>query len=98
MVDFGKTLKDLRIKSGLSQKQLAEQLGVTKSVISYYELQARYPSPDVLIKLAGLFHVSTDYLLGIEKQRLLDISDLEEEEIHMLQHVISVLRKKKSTL
>ena len=50
MVDFGTNLKNLRIREGLTQQQLADRLGVTKSVISYYELQERYPSPEVLTK------------------------------------------------
>ncbi len=94
MVDFGRKLKELRIQAGLSQKQLAERVKVTKSVISYYELQERYPSPEILIKLANIFHVSTDFLLGIEKQQTLDISGLDEEDIRLLQHTISVLRNK----
>ena len=94
MVDFGRKLKELRIQAGLSQKQLAERVKVTKSVISYYELQERYPSPEILIKLANIFHVSTDFLLGIEKQQTLDISGLDEEDIRLLQHTISVLHNK----
>ena len=94
MVDFGRKLKELRIQAGLSQKQLAERVKVTKSVISYYELQERYPSPEILIKLANIFQVSTDFLLGIEKQQTLDISGLDEEDIRLLQHTISVLRNK----
>ncbi len=94
MVDFGRKLKELRIQEGLSQKQLAERVKVTKSVISYYELQERYPSPEILIKLANIFHVSTNFLLGIEKQQTLDISGLDEEDIRLLQHTISVLRNK----
>lgn len=94
MVDFGRKLKELRIQAGLSQKQLAERVKVTKSVISYYELQERYPSSEILIKLANIFHVSTDFLLGIEKQQTLDISGLDEEDIRLLQHTISVLRNK----
>lgn len=94
MVDFGRKLKELRIQAGLTQKQLAERVKVTKSVISYYELQERYPSPEMLIKLANIFHVSTDFLLGIEKQQTLDISDLNEEDISLLHHTISVLRNK----
>ena len=66
MVDFGKILKELRKSAGLSQQTLAEKLGVTKSLISYYELQERSPSPEMLIKLTKLFHVSADYLLGID--------------------------------
>lgn len=95
MVDFGKRLKELRLQAGLTQKQLGDQIGVTKSVVSYYELQERYPSPDVLIKLAGVFRVTTDFLLGMDNQQMLDISDLDEEDICLLQHVLSVLRNKK---
>lgn len=69
MVDFGRKLKELRIQAGLSQKQLTEQVKVTKSVISYYELQERYPSPEILIKLANIFHVSTDFLLGMKNSK-----------------------------
>ena len=94
MVDFARKLKELRIQAGLSQKQLAEQVKVTKSVISYYELQERYPSPEILIKLANIFRVSTDFLLGIVKQQTLDISGLDEEDIRLLQYTISVLRNK----
>ena len=36
-LNFGKILKELRLKSGLTQKQLAAQMGVTKSLISFYE-------------------------------------------------------------
>lgn len=95
MVDFGTRLKSLRTQMGLTQKQLAERLGVTKSVVSYYELQERYPSPEILGKLARIFHVSTDYLLGVEMSQYLDISDLDDEDKLLLQHTVSVLRGKK---
>lgn len=73
-MDFGMKLKKLRTNAGLTQKQSAAQIGVTKSVISFYELQEHTPSPTVLIKLAAIFHVSTDYLLGIEKEKSLDVT------------------------
>ena len=97
MVDFSKKLKELRMQAGITQKELAERLGVTKSVVSYYELSERNPSPEVLIKLAGIFHVTTDYLLGIEKksESLLDISGLSDADIELLQHTIDTLKKKK---
>lgn len=96
MVEFGYILKDLRQKAGMTQKQLAEKLGVTSSVISYYELSERNPSPEVIIKLAGIFHVSADYLLGIEHtdRKTLDISGLDYEDISVLQHMADVLRSK----
>lgn len=94
MVDFGNVLKKLRQQEGLTQQQLANKLGVTKSVISYYELQERYPSPDVLTKLAQVFHVSTDYLLGIEKGEVIDLSGLDEEDIVTVKRLVTSLKNK----
>lgn len=94
MVDFGKTLKELRLNAGLTQQQLAAQLGVTKTVVSYYELHTRTPSPEILVKLAAIFHVSSDYLLGIEKDRTIDVSGLDEQEITILITLVELLRKK----
>ncbi|MBR6577367.1 MAG: helix-turn-helix transcriptional regulator [Clostridia bacterium] len=94
MVDFGNTLKKLRLQAGLTQQQLADKLRVTKSVISYYELQERYPSPEVLMKLAAIFHVSTDYLLGIDHSNTLDLTGLTEEDIVILRQLIELLKLK----
>lgn len=68
-VDFGQRLKELRVQAGMTQLQLAQRMGVTKSVVSFYELQERTPSPDILVKLSGIFKVSTDYLLGLTPER-----------------------------
>ena len=96
MVNFGIRLKELRTQAGLTQKALGDRIKVTKSVISYYELQERYPSPEILIKLADVFRVSTDYLLDLEKKQSIDVSDLDEDEIQLLQHTIRLLRSKKN--
>ena len=96
MVDFGVTLKKLRLQEGLTQQQLADRLGVTKSVVSYYELQERYPSPEVLTKLASVFHVTTDFLLGLERNLTLDLSGLEEEDIITVKRLVASLRNKNS--
>ena len=92
--DFGSKLKELRQNAGLTQKQLAEQIGITKSVVSFYELRERTPSPDILVKLASVFHVSTDYLLGIEKGKTLDISGLDTEDEKIVRMMVEQLRKK----
>ena len=74
MVDFGNTLKTLRLREDMTQAQLAQKLGLTKSVISAYETGLRLPSYDVLIHVSKIFKVSTDYLLGVESQHDLDLS------------------------
>lgn len=95
MVDFGERLKELRKNAGLTQLQLAEKIWVTKATISYYEQSERNPSPEILKKLADVFHVTTDYLLGIEsKQQFLDVSDLPAEDIELLESIVNNLRKK----
>lgn len=78
----------------MTQQQLAAQIGVSKSVISYYELQERIPSPEILLKLASVFHVSTDYLLGVSNDKVLDVSGLDEEDMAVLSSMVSLLRKK----
>ena len=55
MIEFGNTLKALRIQNNMTQAQLAQQLGLTKSVISAYETGLRMPSYDVLILIASPF-------------------------------------------
>lgn len=94
IVDFGSTLKELRLQAGLTQKQLAVRMNITKSVVSYYELGERCPSPEVLTKIAAIFHVSTDYLLGIEKSPTIDISGLDEEDICVIRLMVERLRLK----
>lgn len=93
-MDFGNRLKQLRLQAGLTQKQLAEQIGVTKSVVSFYELRERTPSPEVLIKFSSIFHVSTDYLLGIERGKSLDITGLDSEEAKVVRLMVETLRRK----
>lgn len=94
IVDFGTRLKNLRKQAGLTQQQLATQLGITKSVVSFYELQERSPSPEVLIKLTTIFHVSADYLLGLDTRETIDVSDLDEEDICAVRSIVERLRKK----
>ena len=62
-MNFGVRLKKIHKNKHLTQQQLADRLGVAKSVVSYYETGDRFPSYDVLIKIARTFHVTTDYLL-----------------------------------
>lgn len=93
-MDFGTRLKILRKQAGLTQQQLATQLGITKSVVSFYELQERSPSPEVLIKLASIFHVSADYLLGLDARETIDVSDLDEKGIQAVRTIVERLRAK----
>ena len=93
MVDFGNTLKPLRLKENMTQAQLAKKIGVTKSVISAYETGLRLPSYDILISIAKIFNVSTDYLLGVENKQDIDLSGLSDDEIVALKNLIIAMKK-----
>lgn len=92
MVNFGNTLKTLRLRDSLTQAQLAQKLQLTKSVISAYETGLRLPSYDVLIQIAKIFNVSTDYLLGLERKYELDLSGLTQPEIDALLNLIRAMK------
>lgn len=95
MVEFGKKIRQLRKEKNLTQKQLAALIGVKNSVISFYEVGDRFPSPEVIRKLAIALHVSTDYLLGIEKNETVDVSGLDEKEKSLIRALVDTLRDNK---
>ena len=78
----------------MTQESLAKRIGVSKSVISYYELGERAPSPEVLLSFAKIFGTSTDYLLGYERNAVIDTSDLTPEDIRLLVTMAEYLRSK----
>lgn len=92
MVNMGEKLKSLRLQQNLTQKQIAERIGMAVSAVSAYESGTRNPSYDVLIKLARIYHVSADYLLGIENKQEIDISGLTPEEVDALMNLIRAMK------
>ena len=64
MGDFPNVFKSLRIKSGLTQQQMAEKLGLSRSTIGMYENGEREPSFEILEHIADLFNVDMNYLIG----------------------------------
>lgn len=91
---FGDILKQLRTSRKMSQKELAERINIAKSVISFYESGDRMPSYEVLIKIARIFNVTTDYLLDIERGRMIDVSELTENDVAAVTTVIEALKNK----
>lgn len=92
---MGSKLKSLRLEKKLTQKQVADRIGLAISAVSSYESGSRYPSYDVLVKLARIFHVSTDYLLGMTDKRNLDVSGLCDDEVELISQLVDMLRRKK---
>ena len=89
------TIKTLRKKNNLSQSSLAKKLNVTRSSVNAWEMGISVPSTALIVKLAKLFQVSTDYLLGIKESATLDISALNEKEIMILYELIGYFKSLK---
>ena len=73
-------LKELRIKKGVLQSDVAEYIGVNNSTYAYYERGTHNPTPETLCKLADFFGVTVDELLGRTPQ-LFDDARIERPEI-----------------
>lgn len=94
MVELADKIKRLRKQKNLTQKQLAEMIGVKNTIISFYEVGDRIPSPEIIVKLASVLHVSTDYLLGLDKKESIDVSDLKESDRDLIRSLFDSLREK----
>ncbi len=91
--DIGAKLKQLRIQRNMSQISLAKQLGVSKSVISSYENEVHLPPYDVLLQIARLFGVSTDYLLGAANNRAINVDGLTDRQIDAITMIVNELKE-----
>ena len=66
-MNVGETIKSLRIEKGMSQTELASLLFTSQDTISLWERNKSLPDVKSVIKMASIFNVSTDYILGVEK-------------------------------
>ena len=88
-------LQKLRNDRNLSQKAVADALGISAAVVSNYESGSRTPSLEMLTSLASFYKCSTDYLLGFEKpapQKTIDVSSLTPEQTTLLEAFIASLK------
>lgn len=67
---FNENLKKARLQKGLSQKELAEEIGVAKSTYSLYESGNREPNVQTIKKISDTLSVSADELLGINDEQV----------------------------
>ena len=66
---IGAQIKQLRLAAGMTQRELAQRINVGNTTLSQYESGARVPSDEVKLKIAMVFGVSVDYLLGATDSR-----------------------------
>ncbi len=85
---LGDVIRKLRMESGKSQVSMAKSLGVTKQCISNWENNNIQPSIDMLLKIADYFSVSTDFLLGINNRKYLNVTGLSDSQIFHIKQII----------
>lgn len=89
---FGIKLKELRNSHGLTQIQLAKELGVSKQCVSNWENDNILPSIDMLIRISQYFYVSCDFLLELDDKVYLDVSDITLSQRAIIQKLIQEFR------
>ncbi|MDE6705622.1 MAG: helix-turn-helix domain-containing protein [Treponemataceae bacterium] len=86
---LGEQIKKLRTNKRLSQIELADKLCVTKQSVSNWENENIMPSIEMLIRIAEIFGVTTDFLLGLSEKHTLNTDGLTELQIAHIQTLIN---------
>jgi transcriptional regulator with XRE-family HTH domain len=87
-------IKELRERNHFSQTEIARVLGITRSSVNAWELGISIPSTKYVIELAHIFSVSTDYILEVGHEAVLDLSGLDEESIRVLTDMACYMRNR----
>ena len=83
-------IHDLRERSGLTQSDLAIQLGMTRSGVNAWEMGISKPS---LVILSRILHTTTDYLLGNNNEETIVINDFTPEEKEMVMRMVHYIEE-----
>ena len=88
MLEFGERLRALRKEKGYTQKVIAEKMNVSQNTVVRWENNYKFPTQNNLIQLSRIFHVSLDYLVGIERKRTIVVEQLTQEQITVLNTLV----------
>lgn len=77
-------IKTLRESVGVSQSALAKKIGVTRAAVNAWEMGLSVPTAQYIVELAQFFHVSADYILGLEKKEAMYVDALSHKEKQIL--------------
>ena len=91
-------IKNLRTAHGYSQVEFARLVGVTKQCVSNWENDNVVPSVEMLVKIADVFGVTTDYVLGRSASTQIDASGLTTEQIGHIMLLIKDLTAKNESI
>ena len=87
-------IKTLREQQNMTQSDLAIQLGITRSSVNAWEMGISVPSTQYIVELAHIFHVSTDYLLGVNTTSTVSVAGLSDKDIELINSIILHLKSR----
>ena len=84
-------IRFLRDKYGMTQTDLARQLGISRSAVNAWEMSLSAPSLANVVEMTQIFHVSTDFLLSASDRLTVDITDLDNEQKEIVLRLVACL-------
>lgn len=86
-------IKQLRVSRGMTQTELAHMMSVTRSSVNAWEMSISTPTAEKLVELALLFHVSVDYLLGLESEETVNLDGLSREQKQLVYALLGYFQR-----
>ena len=94
-------IKTLREENQMTQAELARRLSITRasdlnitrSSVNAWEMGISVPSTQYIVELAGIFHISTDYLLDVDRSASINIAGLTEADVRIVYALVEHLRR-----
>lgn len=93
--NIAERIRFLREKSGMTQSDLAKNLGISRSAVNSWEMSLSTPSVSNIVEMSILFGVPTDCILSISDKILIDITDLSAEQQEIVIRLIECLKHNK---
>lgn len=94
VINIADRIKYLRDKYEITQTYLAKRLGISRSAVNSWEMGLSLPSLANIVEMKKIFNVSIDYILGMDSQVTLDITDLDNEEREIVFKLVDCLKKR----
>ena len=86
-------IKTLREENQMTQAELARRLSITRASVNAWEMGISAPSTQYIVELADIFHISTDYLLDVDRSASISIAGLTEADVRIVYALVEHLRR-----
>lgn len=86
-------IKTLREENQITQAELARRLSITRASVNAWEMGISVPSTQYIVELADIFHISTDYLLDVDRSASISIAGLTEADVRIVYALVEHLRR-----